>query len=114
MTKDEQADEHLRAAGLYYQLAASRTAGGTLAGYGLGLAGETGEVVDQIKKHLDHGHDLDLDHLADELGDVLWYIAAICDATGLHMGRVMERNIWKLERRYPDGFSEERSKNRDE
>jgi len=40
----------------------------------LGLAGEVGEVVDQVKKHLFQGHGIDRAKLRDELGDVLWYL----------------------------------------
>jgi NTP pyrophosphatase (non-canonical NTP hydrolase) len=78
----------------------------------MGLAGEAGEVVDLLKKHHFHGHDLDCDKLADELGDVLWYVADLCKTHGLDMGAVMARNLDKLARRYPEGFSQERSRNR--
>jgi NTP pyrophosphatase (non-canonical NTP hydrolase) len=45
---------------------------------------------------------------------VLWYAALACDALGLSMGEVMAENIDKLRRRYPDGFSSERSLRRSE
>lgn len=76
------------------------------------LAGEVGELCNIIKKVVAHGHDLDLDQIADELGDPMWYIAEICSALGLTMEEVAERNIGKLRLRYPDGFSEEASRNR--
>lgn len=79
----------------------------------LGLCGEAGEVADTIKKWQFHGHALDEAGLRKELGDVLWYVALACDALGLQMGDVMAENIEKLRRRYPDGFSAERSINRD-
>ena len=79
----------------------------------LGLAGEAGEFVDQIKKHLFHGHELNREHLAAELGDVLWYVAIGCEALGVQLDDVMEGNIAKLRRRYPEGFSAERSQNRE-
>ena len=80
----------------------------------MGLCGESGEVADLLKKHIFHGEDLDLDNLKKELGDVCWYIAQICNAAGLKLEDVMRGNIEKLKRRYPDGFSEEASKNRKE
>lgn len=78
----------------------------------LGLSGEAGEFSDTLKKHLFHGHALDQAELSKELGDVLWYVALACDALGLPMGEVMAQNVQKLRRRYPDGFSSERSINR--
>lgn len=78
----------------------------------LGLAGESGEVCDLLKKHLMQGHALDETKLAEELGDLLWYVALACDTLELPLGVVMERNVAKLRRRYPDGFSSERSVNR--
>ena len=79
----------------------------------LGLAGEAGEVADTIKKAVFHRHTLDRDELIKELGDVLWYVAALCTKLDVPMSEVMERNIEKLKARYPDGYSSERSKNRD-
>lgn len=83
-----------------------------LAVFGLGLAGESGEVVDHIKKHLGHGHDLERLKVRAELGDVLWYVAAIASACGLQLDDIAEGNVRKLRERYPAGFSEESSKNR--
>lgn len=78
----------------------------------LGLAGEIGEVCDLIKKHYGHGHDLSLDKIKDELGDVLWYIATLADCYNLTLHEIAEGNCDKLNRRYPDGFSQEGSINR--
>lgn len=80
----------------------------------LGLAGEAGECADLLKKARFHGHPLDEAALRNELGDVLWYVALACDALGLGLGDVMAENIEKLRRRYPEGFSAERSLNRAE
>jgi len=80
----------------------------------MGLAGETGEVVDYLKKCVFHGHDLDKEKLTKELGDVLWYLARIADDCSISLEQIMIENIEKLKRRYPEGFSVERSVNRDE
>ena len=80
----------------------------------LGLAGETGEVVDQVKKHLFQCHEIDLAHMKDELGDVLWYFMLACQACDFSLADIMACNIEKLRRRYPDGFDPERSINRDD
>lgn len=80
----------------------------------LGLAGEAGKVVDTIKKAVFHRHALSREELIRELGDVLWYVAALCTKLDIPMSLVMERNIAKLRARYPDGWSAERSTNREE
>lgn len=79
---------------------------------GLGLGGEAGEVIDHIKKAIFQGHRLDADHLAEELGDVLWYVTVLAHTQGFSLGDVMERNVEKLRRRYPNGFESGRSMNR--
>lgn len=79
---------------------------------GLGLAGEAGEVVDHLKKHLFHKHTLDEVKLVKELGDLLWYIAEAGYALGVPLETIATENIAKLRARYPDGFSSERSINR--
>lgn len=72
----------------------------------LGLAGEAGEVAELIKKGVFHRHGVDREKLAKELGDVLWYVAALCSNYGLSMSGVMDANIEKLRERYPDGYSD--------
>jgi NTP pyrophosphatase (non-canonical NTP hydrolase) len=71
----------------------------------LGLAGEAGEVADLVKKAVFHGHPIELPGLAEELGDVLWYVAALCSKFDLDLSEIMRANIEKLRLRYPEGFS---------
>ena len=78
----------------------------------MGLAGEAGEVVDTLKKAVFHRHPLNTDEVVKELGDVLWYVAALCSKLGVPLETVMERNIDKLKKRYPDGWDNQRSLNR--
>lgn len=78
----------------------------------LGLAGETGEVVDMIKKHLFHNKHLERDKIKSELGDVRWYLEAILVATGLTMEDIEAANVEKLRKRYPFGYSHEAAKAR--
>lgn len=78
-----------------------------------GLAGETGEIADYLKKALYHKHPFDVYELENELGDALWYLTMIAEYFGLRMAAVAEANIDKLAARYPDGFSYEASKNRE-
>lgn len=101
-----------------YQVLAARTLGRErtheqqLANAALGLAGEAGEVADTIKKHLYHSHPLDHDGMVKELGDCLWYVAGMATVLGITLDEIGARNIDKLRRRYPEGFSIERSINR--
>ena len=90
-----------------------RPLGDQLINAALGLAGEAGEISDLVKKEFFHGHDCDAPKLKEELGDLLWYVALACYALNCEMGDLMEANIAKLKRRYPEGFSEERSRNRE-
>ena len=78
----------------------------------MGLCGESGEVSDIVKKHLFQGHELDVEKIKKELGDVLWYIAEMCEALDLELDKVMEANIEKLSNRFKDGFTVEESINR--
>lgn len=79
----------------------------------LGLSGESGEVADIVKKWWMQGHDLDQEHIAKELGDICWYIAETATALGYDLETIMQMNIDKLMKRYPEGFSSERSQNRE-
>lgn len=71
----------------------------------LGLCGEAGEVAELLKKSHGHGHGLSLEQLAKELGNTLWYLAALATLHGLELDAVAEGNLAKLRQRYPDGFS---------
>lgn len=80
----------------------------------LGLSGEVGEVIEIVKKWVFHKKPIDLLHMEKEVGDIMWYIAMICDSMGFDLDRIMAINIEKLKQRYPDGFSTEASNNRRE
>ncbi len=71
----------------------------------LALAGEAGEVAEMVKKGLLHQHGLNVDDLAKELGDVMWYVAALATKIGVPLSEIMGRNIDKLLQRYPDGYN---------
>ena len=105
-----------------YQTEALRTAAGMnhpnndeiLLNGVMGLAGESGECVDMMKKHLFQGHELDKEHIAKELGDVAWYIDLSAYAMGYDLETILQMNIDKLRKRYPNGFEAERSLHRQE
>ncbi len=71
----------------------------------LGSAGEVGELVDIIKKHVMYGKELDKQHIKEELGDALWYFSIVLDEVGSSFGEVMQINYEKLEKRYPNGYT---------
>ncbi len=79
----------------------------------LGLAGEAGECADLVKKHYFQDARPIENSLIDELGDVLWYAAETAAALGVTLEEVAQHNIDKLRRRYPEGFSADRSLHRD-
>ena len=80
----------------------------------MGLCGESGEAIDIVKKWLAQGHQLDKEHLAKELGDIAWYLAEAATALDLNLEDILEANIEKLKKRYPEGFDIHRSLERNE
>lgn len=84
-----------------------------LLNFALGAAGEAGEIADEVKKVIFHGHNLDIDKLLKEIGDALWYLSQLTRTLGYSFDTVAERNLEKLKDRYPEGFSEEKSQNRE-
>ena len=80
---------------------------------GIGLSTESGEFLDALKKHIFYGKDLDKVNLAEEIGDLFWYLAIAADELGIDFESIMAKNIEKLKSRYGDKFSEELAENRD-
>ena len=75
----------------------------------MGLCGESGEAIDIVKKWLAQGHELDKERLAKELGDIAWYLAEAATALDMPLEQILQANIDKLKKRYPDGFEVKRS-----
>lgn len=80
----------------------------------MGLCGESGEAIDIVKKWMAHGHELDKDHLAKELGDIAWYLAEAATALDMDLEDILQANIEKLKKRYPEGFDTRKSLERKE
>lgn len=78
----------------------------------MGLCGESGEAIDIVKKWLAQGHELDRAHLAKELGDIAWYLAEAAAALELPLETILQGNLDKLKKRYPDGFAAKNSRER--
>ena len=112
-------NKHSRLYANEYQQHAMRTAGNhrgidLLINGMMGLAGESGECIDLLKKHIFQGHPLDEERIAGELGDVVWYLAIAAEAIGKTLEEIMWGNIEKLRARYPEGFDPEKSLHRKE
>ena len=79
----------------------------------LGISGEAGEIVDTVKKSIIYGKVLDSDNLKEELGDLMWYVSllvhALADVTGdtpaRCMSSILEENVAKLAKRYPNLYN---------
>lgn len=71
-----------------------------------GLSGEVGELSDAIKKAEIYGQPYDMDNIAEELADVLWFVAYASDVFGFSMETIARQNIEKLAARYPNGYSD--------
>jgi NTP pyrophosphatase (non-canonical NTP hydrolase) len=80
----------------------------------LGLSGEVGELNDLLKKWVFHKKPFHIDHAKKELGDIMWYVAMMCQSMGWELDDILQTNIDKLKARYPDGFDAVRANNRQE
>lgn len=78
-----------------------------------GMVGEIGEIHSIYQKAY-QGHEIDTEHLKKELGDLLWFIAEYCTAMTWDIEDVMQMNIDKLRKRFPEGFEVDRSLHRKE
>lgn len=102
-----------------FQEKASRTINKNLYDYEMeqhalhGMASEIGELHGLYQKAY-QGHEFDEEHAQKELGDLLWFVAEYCTAMNWDLGLIMMKNVVKLAARYPDGFKEEDSLNREE
>ena len=79
----------------------------------MGMVTEAGEFLDVLKKHIYYGKTIDKVNLAEEIGDLCWYIAIACDELHVDLENIMETNIAKLKARYPNKFTSEDAINRD-
>ena len=77
--------------------------------WGLGIAGEAGDVASCIKKTFAHQNN-QKEGIKENIGDVFWYAAMICNFFNWDLQEILEGNINKLKKRYPKGFSIRKAK----
>ncbi len=77
-----------------------------------GMLTELGELADVYKKGMAYKKNMDMINVREEIGDIMWYIAGLCDIEGFDLDKIMEINIAKLQARYPEKFDEEKALNR--
>jgi NTP pyrophosphatase (non-canonical NTP hydrolase) len=80
-----------------------------IATWGLGITGEAGDVASCIKKTFAHKNDVK-EGIKENIGDMLWYTAMICNFFNWNLQDILNQNIEKLRKRYPQGFSIENAK----
>jgi NTP pyrophosphatase (non-canonical NTP hydrolase) len=82
----------------------------------VGMSAESGEFMEIVKKIIFQGkpwEESNIEHLKIELGDILWYVAQACISLDITMEELLDMNIKKLSKRYPDGaFDSYYSENR--
>lgn len=77
-----------------------------------GMTTEVGELIDIFKKALAYGKVIDWIHVDEELGDLMFYIASFCRINNINLSNIINKNVAKLEERYPEKFTEYHANNR--
>jgi len=78
-----------------------------LCNFGLGVSGEAGDIASCIKKLIFHKNPAIKDGIRENIGDMMWYTAMICNNMGWSFEEILGENISKLKARFPEGFTEE-------
>lgn len=73
----------------------------------LGLAGESGEVIDIIKKSMVKSEQPDRDHLKEEMGDAIYYWVKLANYYGFDIEDILDANHEKLTKRYGDKYGQQ-------
>jgi|TARA_B100001079_G_scaffold184793_1_gene159111 NTP pyrophosphatase (non-canonical NTP hydrolase) len=84
---------------------------------GIGICSEGGELLDLVKKLLFQGKEPTpelREKIKLELGDVMWYVQQVLIWGGWSLNEVLAENTKKLSGRYPEGFSVDKSENRED
>lgn len=73
----------------------------------VGISGEAGELLDAVKKAWAYNKPLDVANVYEELGDILFYVQAMCNNFGWDFQSIINSNVTKLIKRYPTGYSDQ-------
>lgn len=79
----------------------------------LGLTTESAEIADVFKKKLAYNKEIDWVNIKEEVGDLMFYVANICNINGWDLRDILDTNIAKLKVRYPDKYTDDKAINRD-
>lgn len=79
----------------------------------IGASTEAAELLDAFKKHIFYGKPLDVVNVGEEIADMQWYLNNLVRLLDLDMEKLLQNNIDKLRKRYPDKFTSEGALNRD-
>lgn len=74
-----------------------------------GIAGEAGELLDQIKKHAIYNKELDIENVKEELGDLEFYMSGIRSILSIDRDDILSHNMEKLSKRYQNGYSDKQA-----
>lgn len=72
-----------------------------------GFSGEAGEVLDEVKKHWVYGKPLNREKVIGEMGDAFYYFTGLMLLLGITLQEVIDPNVTKLKKRYPNGYSDQ-------
>ena len=76
-----------------------------ISNWGLGIVGEAGDIASCIKKVVFHKNNLVKEGIKENIGDMMWYTAMICNFFNWDFSEILNENIEKLKKRYPGGFN---------
>jgi len=78
----------------------------------IGIAGEAGELLDAVRKHVFDGQPLDRDNITEELGDLCFYLEAAMQVMNAFRYEIEQENQAKLTKRYESGYSDQQAQER--
>ena len=78
----------------------------------IGIAGEAGELLDAVRKHVFEGEPLDRENVIEELGDLCFYLEAAFQVVGVSREEIEQHNQAKLSKRYEGGYSDQQAQER--
>lgn len=78
----------------------------------MGASTEAGELLDAFKKSMFYGKTLDKINIGEEIADMMWYLSNLARLLDMDVEKLLDNNIDKLRKRFPDKFTSENALNR--